>query len=159
MGNSIYFRHTNRCSCESIKVFEKENISTWGGLKTPKLRIHAECFNHLNSQGQTFVSHVFGYWFWRYSFWDRKFLDLTGTSTLNLRIYGKCSLYISAQYIAQYIHSILTVPYLCWEIVEDVNLFKLFISYNQHTNKGYVDHVHIQTCIFPLKSPKVYPVI
>ena len=33
MGNSIYFRHTNGCSCESVKVFETENVSTCGGLE------------------------------------------------------------------------------------------------------------------------------
>ena len=34
-GNSIHFRLTNGCSCESAKVFETENISTWGGLEPP----------------------------------------------------------------------------------------------------------------------------
>ena len=34
-GNGIHFRHTNGCSCESVKVFETENVSTWGGLKPP----------------------------------------------------------------------------------------------------------------------------
>ena len=28
-GNSILLRHTNGCSCESVKLFETENISTW----------------------------------------------------------------------------------------------------------------------------------
>ena len=32
-GNSIHFRHTNGCSCESVKVFETENVWTWGDSK------------------------------------------------------------------------------------------------------------------------------
>ena len=32
-GNSIHFRHTNGCSFESVKVFETENVSTWGGIE------------------------------------------------------------------------------------------------------------------------------
>ena len=38
MGNSIHFWHTNGCSCESVKVFETENVSTWEGLEPPTFR-------------------------------------------------------------------------------------------------------------------------
>ena len=34
-SNSIHFQHTNRCSCEKVKDFETENVSTWGGLEPP----------------------------------------------------------------------------------------------------------------------------
>ena len=33
--NNIHFRHRNGCSYESVKVFETENVSTWGGLEPP----------------------------------------------------------------------------------------------------------------------------
>ena len=36
--NSIYFRLTNRCSCESVEGFETENASTRGWLETPSFR-------------------------------------------------------------------------------------------------------------------------
>ena len=56
-GNIIHFRLTNGCSCESVEVFETENVSTWEGLLN--LRIHAECSNHLSYQGQTFAAPCF----------------------------------------------------------------------------------------------------
>ena len=34
-GNSIHFWHTNGCPCESVKVFEKENVSAWEELEPP----------------------------------------------------------------------------------------------------------------------------
>ena len=49
---------THGGSCESVKGFETENVSTWGGTRTPSLWIHAECLNrlnHLSYQGQTFA--------------------------------------------------------------------------------------------------------
>ena len=52
---SVHFRPTNGCSYESDKVFETEDVLTWGGLE-PQLRIHAECSNYLSYQGQTFVA-------------------------------------------------------------------------------------------------------
>ena len=35
VGNSIHLQHTNGCSCESVKVFEAQNVLTWGGLEPP----------------------------------------------------------------------------------------------------------------------------
>ena len=52
-GNSINFRHTNGCSCESVKVLERKCLDL-RGTPTTNLRIHAECSNHLSYQGQTF---------------------------------------------------------------------------------------------------------
>ena len=37
-----------RCSCESVKVFETENVSPWEGLEPLDLRTHVECSNHWN---------------------------------------------------------------------------------------------------------------
>ena len=36
-SNSVNFRLTNGCSCESVKHLETENILTWGGLEPPIL--------------------------------------------------------------------------------------------------------------------------
>ena len=42
------------------------------GTRTPNLRIHAECSNHLSYQGQTFVVFCFEHWLWRYGyFWSK----------------------------------------------------------------------------------------
>ena len=32
---TAFIFETNRCSCESVKVFETENVSTWGGHEPP----------------------------------------------------------------------------------------------------------------------------
>ena len=40
--------------------------------RTPNLRIHAECSNHLSYQGQTFVVPCFEHWLWRHRyFWSK----------------------------------------------------------------------------------------
>ena len=54
-GNNIHFRLTNGCSCESVEDLDTENVSTWGGTRTPNLRIHGDCSNHLSYQGQSFA--------------------------------------------------------------------------------------------------------
>ena len=38
--HSIHFRHTNGCSCVSVKFFEIENVSTWEGLESPTFGYH-----------------------------------------------------------------------------------------------------------------------
>ena len=58
-GNSLHFRHRNGCSCESVKVFWDRKWLDLRGTRTPNLRIHAECSNHLSSQGQTFAVPCF----------------------------------------------------------------------------------------------------
>ena len=35
MGNSIHFQLKDKCSCESVRVFEIENVSTREGLELP----------------------------------------------------------------------------------------------------------------------------
>ena len=61
------------------RVFLRKCQSFWDrkcldlrGTRTPNLRIHAECSNHLSYQGQTFAVPCFEHWFWRYRyFWSK----------------------------------------------------------------------------------------
>ena len=53
VGSSIHFWLTNGCFCESVNLERK--CLDLRGTRTPNLRIHAECSNHLSYQGQTFA--------------------------------------------------------------------------------------------------------
>ena len=107
-GNSIHLRHTFGCSCENVKVFETENVSTCGGLEPPTfvfmpyaLTISAIRAMHLLSRGvdifkvkytieiltvrgqqQSFSTNVRMFLWMCQSFWDRKCLDLRGLEPL-----------------------------------------------------------------------------
>ena len=65
MGNSIHFRHTNRCSCENVNVFETENVSTWGGLKPPTFGFMPNALTYWAIRARHLLSHVFEYWLWQ----------------------------------------------------------------------------------------------
>ena len=71
-GNSIHFWHANGFSCESVKVFETENISTWGGLEPPIFGFMANALAYWTIRTRHLLSHVFEYWLWwfRY-FWSK----------------------------------------------------------------------------------------
>ena len=71
-GNSIHFRHTNRGSFASVKVFETENVSTWRGLEPPTFGFMPNAPTYWAFRGRHLLSHVFEYWLWwcRY-FWSK----------------------------------------------------------------------------------------
>ena len=72
MGNSIHFRHTNGCSWESVKVFETENVSTWGGLEPPTFGFMLNALTYWAIRARHLLSHVVEYWLWRYRyFWSK----------------------------------------------------------------------------------------
>ena len=55
MWNSIHFRLTNNDVLVKVSMFwDRKCLDLWG-TRTPNLRIHAKCSNHLNYQGQTFA--------------------------------------------------------------------------------------------------------
>ena len=70
-GNSIHFRHTNGCSCESVKVFETSNVSTWGGHEPPTFGFMPNALTYWAIRARHLLSHVFEYWLW----WCRYFLS------------------------------------------------------------------------------------
>ena len=61
-GNSIHFRHTNGCSCYSVKVFETENVSTWGGLEPPIFGSMRNALTIWATRTRYLLPHVFEYW-------------------------------------------------------------------------------------------------
>ena len=63
--NSIHFRHTNGCSCESVKDFETENISTSGGLEPPTFGFMPNALTYWAIRAKHLLSHVFEHWLWR----------------------------------------------------------------------------------------------
>ena len=64
--NSIHVRHTNGCSCESVKVFETENVSTWEGHKPPICEFMPNAITIWNIRTRYLLSHVLEYWRYRY---------------------------------------------------------------------------------------------
>ena len=69
--NSIHFWHKNECSCKSVKVFETENISTWGGLKPTIFGFMPNVLTYWAIRARHLLSHVFEHWFWLYRyFWS-----------------------------------------------------------------------------------------
>ena len=72
MGNSINFWHTKGCSCESVKVFETENVSTWGGLQPPTFGFMPNVLTIWFIRARHLLSHVFEYWLWWYRYsWSK----------------------------------------------------------------------------------------
>ena len=55
---SIHFQHTNGCSCESVKVFETENVSTWGGLEPPTFGFMPNALTYWVIRARHLLSHV-----------------------------------------------------------------------------------------------------
>ena len=72
MGNSIYFWHMNGCSCESVKVFETENVSSWGGVKPLTFGFMPNALTIWAIRARHLLFHVFEYWYWWYRyFWSK----------------------------------------------------------------------------------------
>ena len=60
------------CSWESVKVFETENISTWGGLEPPTFGFMPNALTYWAIRVRHLLSHVVEYWLWRYRyFWSK----------------------------------------------------------------------------------------
>ena len=71
-GNSIHFRHMNGCSWESVKVFETENVSTWGGLESATSGFMQNALAYWAIRARHLLSQVVEYWLWRYwYFWSK----------------------------------------------------------------------------------------
>ena len=72
VGNSMHFCHINRCSYDSVKVFETENVSTWEGLEPPTFGFMPNALAIWAITARQLLSHVFEYWLWRYRyFWGK----------------------------------------------------------------------------------------
>ena len=65
-GNST--RHTYGCSCESVKVFETENVSTWEGLEPPTFGLMPNALTTWAIRARHLLSHVFEQWLWWYKY-------------------------------------------------------------------------------------------
>ena len=61
-SNSIPFRHTNGCSCKSVKVFETENVSTWGGHEPPTSGVMPNTLTIWATMARHLLSHDCEYW-------------------------------------------------------------------------------------------------
>ena len=69
---NTHFRHTNACSCESNKVFETENVSTWGGLKPLTFGFMPNALTIWAIRARHLLSHIFLYWLgWYRYFWSK----------------------------------------------------------------------------------------
>ena len=56
------------CSRESVKVFETENVSTWGGLEPPTSGFMPNALTIWAIRARHLLSHVFEYWLWWYRY-------------------------------------------------------------------------------------------
>ena len=72
MGNSIHFWHTNGCSCESVKFFETENVSTWEGLEPPTFGFMLNALTIWAIRARHLLSHVFEHWLWQHRYFLSK---------------------------------------------------------------------------------------
>ena len=63
---------TRTDSCESVKVFETENIPTWGGLEPPTFGFMPNALAIWAIRARHLLSHVFEYWLWRYRYFQSK---------------------------------------------------------------------------------------
>ena len=70
VAKGIHFRYTNWCSCESVKVFETEDVLTWEGLETPTFGFMSNVLTIWAISAGHLLSHVFKHrlWLYRY-FW------------------------------------------------------------------------------------------
>ena len=55
----IFDTRTGGCSCESVKVFETENVSTWGGLEPPIFGFMPNALTYWAIRTKHLLSHVF----------------------------------------------------------------------------------------------------
>ena len=81
-GNSIHFRHTFGCSCENVKVFETENVSTWGGFEPQTFVFMPYALTIWAIRAMHLLSHVFEYWLWWYGYF---YLSRVNNWNVNLR--------------------------------------------------------------------------
>ena len=72
MPQGIVHIYTNGCSCESVKVFETENVSTWGGLEPPTFGFMPNALTYWVIRARHLLSHVFEHWLWRYRYFEVK---------------------------------------------------------------------------------------
>ena len=92
MGNAIRFRHTNGCSCESIKVFETENLSTWGELEPPTFGFMPNALTIWAIRARHLMSHVFEYWLWWYRYLSQHLkCKMRAGNSIHLRHTNGCS--------------------------------------------------------------------
>ena len=57
-GQQHSFWHTNGCSCESVKVFETENVSTWGALEPPTFGFMPNALTYWAIRARHLLSYV-----------------------------------------------------------------------------------------------------
>ena len=68
------FSPRERCSCESVKVFETENVSTWRGLELPTFRFMPNALTIWAIRARHLLSHVFEHWLWDIDIFDVKLI-------------------------------------------------------------------------------------
>ena len=65
-------RDTNVSSWESVKVFETESVSTWGGLEPPTFGFMPNALTYWAIRTRHLLSHVVEYWLWWYRYFSCK---------------------------------------------------------------------------------------
>ena len=93
-GNSIHYRHTNGCSFESVKIFQTENVSTWGGLEPPIFGLMPNALTIWAIRARDMLSHVFEHWLWRYRYFCSYVNSWNVLSSRICYIHTYCSIYI-----------------------------------------------------------------
>ena len=68
-------------SCESVKVFETENVSTWGGLEPPTFGFMPNALTYWAIGARHFLSYVFEHWLWLW--WYRYFWSKVNVWNVN----------------------------------------------------------------------------
>ena len=59
---------TSEYSFERVKVFETENVSTWGGLESPNFELMPNALTYWAKRARHLLSHVYEYWLWWYRY-------------------------------------------------------------------------------------------
>ena len=57
---------------ESVKVFETENVSTWGGLEPSTFGFMPNALAYWAIRARHFLSHVIEHWLWQYRYFEVK---------------------------------------------------------------------------------------
>ena len=105
-GNSIHFRHTNGCYCESVKVFDIKMTRpllshVFWNTGSSGVDIFWSKANILNvncaRQQHSFPTHEREFLWQCKSFWNRTCLDPRVTWTPSLRIHAECSNLLSCR--------------------------------------------------------------
>ena len=75
---------TNGCSCESVKVFETENVSTWEGLEPPTSGFMPNALTIWAIRASHLLTHVFEQWLWRcrYNTWHKNHLNFNNMTQM-----------------------------------------------------------------------------